>query len=145
MRLRRAILLAPGLRHDVDRRPVLELGRVGCRRRELDGQIVDLLRNAGARCVDAKLRRVGACALVAEHDVVRRERRAVVEFDAGAKLDAPRRVVDALPRFCKIRSNAELLVAIGQKFVDEAVDVVRETFILRMRVGRLHVAAIGPA
>src|ERR1700719_1425771 len=67
-----------------------------------------------------------------------------MELDAGTKLDAPRRVVYALPRFGEIWPNAELLVAVGEKFIDEAVDVVREPLILRMRVGGLHVAPVGP-
>ena len=39
----------------------------------------------------------------------------------------------------------ELLVARDQRLVDERVDVVGEVLVLRVRVGRLHVAAAGPA
>ena len=99
LRLRRAVLLAPRLAHDVDRVDVLELDRIRAVGRELDGQVVDLLRDARRVGVGAKLRRVGARALEAEHDVVGGERRAVVELDARPQLEAPRRRVDLRPRF----------------------------------------------
>ena len=97
LRLRRPVLLAPGLGHDVDRRDVLELDRVGAVGRELDGEVVDLLRDAGRVRVHLELRGVGARALEAEHHVVGGERRAVVELDARAQLEPPRRRVDLRP------------------------------------------------
>ena len=54
--------------------------------------------------VGAELRRVGARALEAEHDVVGGERRAVVELDARAQLEAPRRRVDLRPRLGERRA-----------------------------------------
>ena len=68
-----------------------------------------------------------------------------MELDTGAELDAPGRVVDLLPRLGQAGPDLELLVAVGQEFVDETVDVVRKDFVLRMRVGGLHIAAIRPA
>ena len=99
------------------------------------------------RCVGvgAQLRGLGARALEAEHDVVGGERRAVVELDAGTQLEAPRRRVDLRPRFGERGLESELLVANDQEFVDELVDVVGQVLVLRVRVGRLHVAAARPA
>src|SRR4029453_2010680 len=50
-----------------------------------------------------------------------------------------------LPGLGERRPDVELFVAVDQELVDEAVDVVGEALVLRMRIGGLHVAAIAPA
>jgi hypothetical protein len=123
----------------------LELDRVGAVGGELDGEVVDLLRDAGRVRVRAKLRRVGACALEAEHDVVGSEGRAVVELDARAQLEAPRGRIHLRPRFGESGHLLQLLVAHDEELVDLRVDVVGQVLVLRMRIGGLHVAAARPA
>jgi hypothetical protein len=145
LRLQSAILLAPRLAHDVDRVDVLELDRVWPAGRELDGIVVDLLRNSGRVRVGAQLRSVAARPLEAEHDVVGGERRAVMELDAPPKVESPRRRVHLRPRLGERRLQSELLVAGDQELADELVDVVGEVLVLRMRIGGLHVAATRPA
>ena len=145
MRFGRAILLTPRLAHDVDRVDVLELDRVRAVGREVDRQVVDLLRHPGRRGVDTQLRRIGARALEAEYHVVGGKWRSVVELDAGAQLEAPRRRVDLGPRFGECGLKPQFLVANDQKFVDELVDVIGKAFVLRVRVRGLHVAAACPA
>jgi hypothetical protein len=86
-----------------------------------------------------------ADALHREHDVVGRERRAVVELDALAQLEAPRRRVELLPRRREARDDLEVLVPHHQRVVDQVVDVVGQVLVLRVRVHRLRVAATRPA
>src|SRR5439155_26527887 len=78
-------------------------------------------------------------------DVVRREGRAVVELDAGAQLEAPGHRIDLLPGHGKLRDQIQLLVAADQELVYEMIDVVGQALVLRVRVGRLRIAAVGPA
>ena len=141
----RAVGLAPGTAHDVDRSDVLELDRVGPGGREFHRQVVDLSRHAGSDCVRAQLRGVGAGALIAEYDVIGRERGAVVKLDAGTQLEAPGGRRRLLPRCGERRTQRELLVALYQRLVDENIDVVGQVLVLRVRVGRLQVAAARPA
>ena len=145
LRLLAPVLLAPCLGQDVDRRDVLEFDRVGAVGRELDRQVVDLLRHARA------LAYARSC------DVSERAR---------SKLNTTSSAVNGVPSWnltpgrslkrqvvgltCVHDSASdgmmpELLVALDQELVDQAVDVVGQTFVLRMRIRRLHVAAAGPA
>ena len=143
--LGRPILFAPGLAHHVDRCDVLQLDRVRAIGRELDSEVVDLFRNAGSVGVDAKLRGLRARPLESEDDVVSGERRTVMPLHSGAQLEAPGDRIDLLPRYRELRHEIELLVAADQEFVHEVVDVVGQAFVLRMRIGRLRIAAVGPA
>ena len=124
---------------------MLEFDRVGAVGDELHREVVDLPRHAGRGRVRAKLRRVAPRPLVAEHDVIRGERRAVVELDAGPQLEAPRGRIDLRPRLRQRRDDAQVLVALDEELVDQRIDVVGQAFVLRMRIGGLHVAAAGPA
>ena len=130
LRLGRAVLLAPRLAHDVDGRPVLELDGIGAAGGELDGEIVDLLGNAGGVGVNPQLRRLGTRALKAEYDVVCGEGRAVVKLHSRTKLYAPCRRVDLLPRHCQRGFQVQILVALHQRVIEERIDVVGEVLVL---------------
>jgi hypothetical protein len=95
--------------------------------------------------IDAKLRRVRARALKGEDDVVGGERRAIVEPDAGAEVEAPGHRINLLPGHRKFGPEVELLVTSDEELVDELVHIIGEAFVLRMRIGRLRIAAVGPA
>src|SRR5438552_10173796 len=124
---------------------MVDLDRIRSVGRELDREVVDLLRRAGSRRVDAQLRGRFACPLERKYDIIRGERRAIVEFDAGPELETPHRWTYLLPSYGELGPQIELLVAVDQEFIDKLIDVVGESLVLRMRIGCLHVAAIGPA
>ena len=145
LRLLGAVLRAPGLAHH---RHVLQLlgpHRVGRGEHEVDRLLVDLLDGGQAAQRERALRRRPLRALDREDRVVGGERRAVVELDAAAQLEAPGRRVDHLPRLGQRRLELELLVARDQAVVDleRHARVVQQR--QRVRVHRLRVERAGDA
>ena len=103
------------------------------------------MRALNADGVLAEVRRRLHRAIDREHDIVRRQRRAVVELDALAQLEAPDHRRLLLPVGGKRRHDFELLVVGHERFVDIRVGGVVEPFVLRVRVHRQDVALAGPA
>ena len=144
-RPRDLVLLAPRLAHDPERVEVLEEDRVHRGERELDRRLVDLPRRADAGRVVVDLRGRHLAALHRVHDVVGRERRAVVELHALAQLEAPGQRADLLPFGREAGNDLQLAVTAGQALVDLAVHHVGHGLVLRVRVHGLRVALAGPA
>ena len=80
-------------------------------------------------------------ALEGEGDVLRGERRAVVEFDAGAKLEFPHRVAERLPRQGESRHRPLLGVARHQRIEDVQGDLVIGRTVLELRIERGRLVA----
>ena len=74
-----------------------------------------------------------------EHDVVGRERRAVVPFDALAELELPGRVVDGLPALGEAWNEVLLLVVLDQplEHMAEKRIVRRQIVVVRIHGRRL--------
>jgi hypothetical protein len=84
-------------------------------------------------------------ALDRAHDVVDRQRAAVVEAHAGAELETPALRAGLGPLGGQPGHQLELLVAPHQGLVDLAVHHVGHGLVLRVRVHRLRVALACPA
>ena len=82
-------------------------------------------------------------ALECEDDVVGRERRAVVEFDSLAQVEAPHGRARLRPLRRQRRREAHVLAALDQRLVDVAGEAELQALVERVRVHRLHVALVG--
>jgi hypothetical protein len=140
-----AVLRRPRLAHEENEGRVLQQDRVGHLLHQLHRVVVEPARLAEQVRVLAQLRIRVLRALDREHDVVGAERRAVVELDAMAQVEAPGGVVQARPRHCRARHDGELLVALHQRVVHLLREEVGQAFVLRVRVARLRIALRGPA
>ena len=75
-----------------------------------------------------------------EHHVVGGEILAVVELDALAQMEAPAVRLRSFPALREAGDDLELLVALGEPFIDVAEHAMREGLVERIGIERLEVA-----
>ena len=139
------VLFAPGLVHDEDGIQVLQEHRVDTRQVKFHRVGVDRHRRAQRQRVDVEVGRRQLRALHRKHHVFHRQRAAVVEFHTRAQRQAPDQRAGLLPAGGQRGHDGQQPVAFDQAFIDHAVQVVRHTLVLGVRVHRQAVALAGPA